>query len=121
MGLFLVKFGLSNVTLQISPSGASIISANEDFSSANIRLKKLWEAGSLIPQCTQRQLRLWLNRKNLLATVESAIASASKAVQIEWEFANEFRRDHPAIEAIGAIVGFSKSQIDEAFEEASEI
>lgn len=114
-------FGLSEVVLETNAFGARIVSAKEDFQQANLKLQKLWLAGSLVPQCTQRQLRLWLNSKNLLSTVESAISSASKAVQIEWEFANEFRRDHPAIAAIGAIVGLTESQIDQAFEEASEI
>ena len=114
-------FSLSNVTLQFDLDGPKIISALEDFSSANLSLRKRWDRGSLVLKCTQRQLRLWLNSKGLLTTVENAIKGADKAAQIEWEFADEFRRNHSSIEAIGAIVGLSKSQIDRAFEEASEI
>jgi len=114
-------FGLSEVVLETNAFGARIISAKEDYQQANLKLQKLWLAGSLVPQCTQRQLRLWLNSKNLLSTVESAISSVSQAVQIEWEYAAEFKRNHPAIEAIGAICGLSAPQIDAAFEEAAEI
>jgi hypothetical protein len=114
-------FGLSNVTLYFDLDGPEIIDASEDFSIANISLKKRWNSGSLTLKCSQRQLRLWLNSKGLLSIVENAIKGADKATQIEWEFADEFRRNHSSIEAIGAIVGLSKSQIDQAFEEASEI
>lgn len=115
------SLGVSKVVLEVSPFGPKILSCEGDLEKANASLTKRWNNGSLVLKCTQRQLRLWLNSKGLLTTVENAIKGADKATQIEWEFADEFRRNHSSIEAIGAIVGLSKSQIDRAFEEASEI
>lgn len=115
------SLGISKVVLEISPLGPKILSCEGDLEKANASLTKRWNSGSLILKCTQRQLRLWLNSKGLLSNVEDAVTSADSVTKIEWEFADEFRRNHSSIEAIGAIVGLSKSQIDQAFEEASEI
>lgn len=115
-------FGVSGVVLEFLGENPIISAASgNSLEKLNARLKRCWENGSLVSKCSQRQLRLWLLSKGLLSTVESAIKSASQAVQIEWEYAAEFKRNHPAIEAIGAICGLSASQIDTAFEETAEI
>ena len=77
--------------------------------------------GSVSP----RQLRLWLVTHGVsLASVDAAIAAIEdpvvrEATQIEWEFSPYIERAHPMIGAIGAALGLSDTQIDQAFIEAS--
>lgn len=68
---------------------------------------------------TQRQFRLGLKAGGIsIAAVTAAIdaiedADARETAQIEWQFASEFRRDHPLIQTIGAAVGLTSGEIDE--------
>lgn len=64
-----------------------------------------------MPTLTARQLRLGL--LDYLDQVEQIIANSDdRALQIEWEYATEFERNHPAIVSIGEAIGLTPEQID---------
>lgn len=65
--------------------------------------------------CTPRQARRALDEADLLDSVEAYIATAPKAVQIDWEYASSFRRDYGAITTAGTALGMTDSQIDDLF------
>lgn len=78
------------------------------------------EKKSRVPRSvTSRQAKLALLQAGILDDVEAAIASASRAVQIEWEYATEFDRDWPTLAAMQAALGLSDQQLDELFVNAS--
>ncbi len=64
---------------------------------------------------TPRQARLALFQAGLLEAVEAAIAAADKPTQVTWEYAIEFRRDDPMINALGTQLGLTSQQIDQLF------
>lgn len=70
-----------------------------------------------IPQVVSaRQARLALLQNDLLATVEQAIASSNNAaIQIEWEYATELRRDNQLVASIGYSLNMTDEQIDQLF------
>jgi hypothetical protein len=70
-----------------------------------------------VPACvTKRQAKLALLAAGLLEQVERAIlASDSEAAKIEWEAAQEFRRDWPTLKALQTGLGLDDKQIDELF------
>jgi len=75
-----------------------------------------------IPQSvTMRQARLALLAAGLLDTVQAALAVASQADQIEWEFAAEVKRDYPLILNLAAGLGLTELQLDELFTAASKL
>jgi hypothetical protein len=69
--------------------------------------------------CTPRQARLALAQSGLLSAVEAWIATASQATQIEWEFAQEIRRDWPPIAEAATALGLTEAQLDGLFELAA--
>jgi len=76
---------------------------------------------------TARQLRLGLvNNGFSLAQVEAAIdalpdgADKEKA-RIEWQYAGEFKRDHPLIATIAAQLGISAEQFETMWAEAQKL
>jgi hypothetical protein len=73
---------------------------------------------SPITQVTMRQARLVLLNNDLLDSVEQVIAQASKAVQIEWEYATVVYRDSELVTQIASQLGLSVEQIDALFQEA---
>ena len=66
---------------------------------------------------TPRQCRLILAQQNLLDSVEAMIAQQDRATQITWEYALEFRRDDPLLNALAGPdkLNLSKEQIDQFF------
>jgi hypothetical protein len=69
-----------------------------------------------VPQVvTPRQARIALLAAGHLDAVEAAIAAAPRAVQIDWEYAIEIRRDNPVIAAMAATIGLTEAQIDALF------
>jgi len=54
---------------------------------------------------TMRQARLALHQLDLLGTVEAAVANASAAVQIEWEYSGTVDRNHPWVQSLGSSLG----------------
>jgi hypothetical protein len=70
---------------------------------------------------TPRQCRLVLMSQNLLATVEETIAGMDEPTRITWEYALEFRRDDPLLNALGQNLGLTDQQIDEFFIAAAQL
>lgn len=69
---------------------------------------------------TPRQAKLALLSAGLLDAVEAAIeaiadASTKRVAQIEWEYAQEVRRDCPQLNAVAAQMGMTDAQLDELF------
>lgn len=75
---------------------------------------------SLAP-LTARQLRLGLVATGVsLTAVEAAIdaiedATDREVARVEWEYASQFERNHPLIDRVGAAVGMTSTQINDAW------
>ena len=67
---------------------------------------------------SMRQCRLSLLQADLLDTIDSAMQSASEAAKIEWEYANEVRRDSPVLLALTASLNMTSEQVDALFDVA---
>lgn len=67
-----------------------------------------------------RQASLALLAAGLLDTVESAVAAAPKAVQIDWQRATEIRRDNPTLAAVSAQLGLTDAQVNDLFRAAAQ-
>jgi hypothetical protein len=79
-----------------------------------------------VPQTiTATQIRLWLVNNgfsmNQIYDIISQIPDPLLKAQIEvqWEYAPYVERNHPMINTLGASLGLSSEQIDQAFREAS--
>ena len=66
-------------------------------------------------QVTMRQARLALLGAGLLTSVETAIAGAGQAAQIEWEYAAVVERASGLVPAMATALGMSEQQIDDLF------
>ena len=62
-----------------------------------------------------RQIRLLLLQQGLLSQVETMVAGLDQASQIAWEFAIDFQRDDPLLNALGAQLGLTQEQIDQFY------
>ena len=80
--------------------------------------------GSITPW----QLRTWLLQRrgvtpdevlSLLGAIGDPIQRAQ--AMIDWDYPSEIKRDHPLIGTLGAALGLSSSEIDQAFREAAAI
>ena len=72
---------------------------------------------------TARQLRLGLLQIGIKpADVAAAISALPEdqrdVAEIEWDYASEYRRDHPLIATLGASFGLTTEQIDDAWRDA---
>jgi hypothetical protein len=70
---------------------------------------------------TPRQCRLILMSQGLLAQVEEIIATQDEATRITWEYASEFRRDDPLLNALAKNLNLEPEQIDQFFIAASKL
>lgn len=70
---------------------------------------------------TPRQVRLLLLSQNLLDQVEAMIQQQDRATQITWEFAIEFKRTDPLLQALAGNIGLSQEQLDQFFIAASQL
>lgn len=74
---------------------------------------------------TPRQGLIMLSRAGILSDVNAAIAAiegqAGEEARIDFERANEWRRDWPLINNLAAGMGLTSQQIDELFIAAAEI
>lgn len=78
-----------------------------------------WAAGDLsLPPLTARQIRLALIGAGLLTAAEAAIANASPADQVEWQYASEYRRDHPLIATMAGALSLTDGQVDAMWQSA---
>ena len=74
---------------------------------------------------TMRQARLALLGAGLLAQVNAAVANMpgteGDAARIEWEYAQEVRRDSPLVAALSAAFGWTSAQLDDLFTEGAKL
>ena len=70
---------------------------------------------------TPRQCRLVLAQQGLLSSVEAMITAQDEATRITWEYALEFRRDDPLLNALGVDLGLTHEQIDQFFISAAQL
>lgn len=72
---------------------------------------------------TMRQARLALLGAGLLAQVSAAIASMAgaegEAARIEWEYAQEVRRDSPLVAGLSAALGLTDEALDNLYRAAA--
>ena len=65
---------------------------------------------------TMRQARLALLGAGLLSTVDNTIASGlDEAMKIEWEYAQEVRRDWESLNTMATALGMSELELDNLF------
>lgn len=68
-----------------------------------------------------RQIRLWIVGNGIsLAAIDTAIEGIADPVlreqtRIEWEFSPYVERSHPMVATLGAALGMTSEQIDQAF------
>jgi len=62
-----------------------------------------------------RQARLALLQQGMLSQVESAVAGAGQAAQIEWEYSSTVERDKALVQAIAPALGLTETQLDDLF------
>lgn len=65
--------------------------------------------------------RIALKRAGLLETVEQAVTTANGETQVWWEYAAEWHRNSPVLEALGHGIGLTDEQIDKLFAVAAGI
>lgn len=70
---------------------------------------------------TPRQCRLVLMAQGLLPQVEAMIQQQDEATRITWEYALEFRRDDPLLNALAVNIGLTDEQIDQFFIAAAQL
>lgn len=75
------------------------------------------QAAVVVPQSvTRRQIKLALLQSDLLGDVEAAIAASNdRALQINWEDALDFQRDHAFVLQMAALLGKSPAEVDALF------
>ena len=82
---------------------------------ANLDAAMLGMAGSGNTVCGPLQLRKALRQLNMIDAVKTVVASASEEIQEAWEYASEFKRNDPMIEAIRVSLGKTEKEIDDLF------
>lgn len=119
-----------------SPSPQQIAEAEE--LAATLGEEPYWEGDILcigqpdpvinqpVPEAvTARQARLALLGAGVLGMVKQALASMpgieGDVARIEWEYAQEIRRDSPLIGALAPALGLTGEQIDDLFRSAESL
>jgi hypothetical protein len=103
-------------TWEVRDDGGSVVGVNQSETLA-----------PAVPESiTPWQLRTWLLQRKgitpdqviaLLSGIADPIARAQ--AMIDWDYPSEIRRDHPLIGTLGAALGLSSSDVDQAFREAA--
>jgi len=79
-----------------------------------------------VPDITKAQALLWLwsalqkteqDVLNAIATITDP--SAHQSALIEWQYKQPFQRSHPLFDQLGAILGLTPAQLDDAFRAAA--
>ena len=68
---------------------------------------------------TPRQVRLALLAEGLLDAVDAYVASQPRAVQLEWEYASEIRRDNALLSTAATALGMTSEQLQALFTQAA--
>lgn len=108
------------------PPGRKVLSRSLVLENGTVREVLELEPQSAVPQVvSMRQARLALLAMDMLDTIEAALAALpgveGRAAQIEWQSANEVRRDNDLINSMGAALGLTSEQIDLIFILAADI
>lgn len=80
-----------------------------------------------MPRLTPRQLRLQLVKGGfLLETIDQVLNNIPNKAQrdvakIEWDFASEYRRDHPLIQQLATTLSLSPETVDQMWIEAAKL
>ncbi|OPY84606.1 MAG: hypothetical protein A4E65_00251 [Syntrophorhabdus sp. PtaU1.Bin153] len=74
---------------------------------------------SRVTSLTMRQARLQMLAMGVLSQVETAVAQAGQAAQIEWEYARTVDRDNALFQSIKTALGFTDEQEEIFFNEGS--
>lgn len=74
-----------------------------------------------ITQVTMRQARLALLAADLLSSVEAAIATSEKSIQIEWGFSTVIHRNSPLVLSIASSLSLKEEDVDNLFQQASNL
>ena len=61
------------------------------------------------------QIRKALNATGLRALVEAAVLAGPQDLKDAWEYAKEFERANPLVEALGAALGKTSDELDDLF------
>ena len=105
------------------------ISAPEGFT-ADDMTRYIVQGGELVEPVpegiTPRQAKIALLQAGLLDDVEAAVAAipdetTRRIAQVEWEYAQEVRRDWPLLVQVAAQMGLTDAQVDELFREGARI
>lgn len=93
--------------------------------------REVWAAGVLVsveegPEpvpdvVSARQLKRALLDAGLLDAIDFWVTTQSRAVQLDWATAGEYRRDHPMLTAAAGSFGLSAAQVDALFVAAGQI
>jgi len=67
------------------------------------------------PVVSAWQIRKALNQLDLRDAVEQAVAQADRETRDAWEYATEFKRDHPLVVSLGAALGKIPEELDALF------
>lgn len=68
---------------------------------------------------TPRQARLALLGAGLLDAVDAYVATQPRAVQLEWEYASEIRRDNALLSTAATALGMTSEQLQALFTQAA--
>ena len=82
-----------------------------------LAVNQYYDASTITP----RQARLALLSAGLLDAVEAYVATQPRAVQVEWEFANEIRRDWPPVVNAASALGLTNTHVDALFAAAARL
>ena len=94
--------------------------AEEELSDDHPEVVAFLNPAPKIPQVvTMRQARLALHAAGLLDAVNAAITQAGGAAAIEWEYAQELKRDHPLVVSLTPTLGLTSEQLDALFMQAA--
>ena len=104
----------------------AMVREDEELVYSSDRLDLYQQAASAVPvpvSITPRQGLLILSRYNLLETVQSMLAAMTGQegveARIDFEKANEWKRDWPLLNDMATALGLSQAQVDQMFIEAS--
>ena len=82
-----------------------------------LAVNQYYDASTITP----RQARLALLSAGLLDAVEAYVVTQPRAVQVEWEFANQIRRDWPPVVNAASALGLTNAHVDALFATAARL
>ena len=68
-----------------------------------------------VPVVSAWQIRKALNQLALRDAVEQAVAQADQDTRDAWEYAADFKRDHPLVVSLGTALGKTPEELDALF------